>query len=645
MLVMQRLSLINIIVLFFFVVMLNTNISLAQGWQSEIVHYDDNGKLVYVKDIEGNRIPDFSFVGYKNGNDTIPYVPVVKTISPISGDNTSHINSAILELAAIPLNSAGIRGALLLEPGIYEVKNIIYIQFDGIILRGSGDGSDPSANTIIYATSTSQKHVIRAGGGSESKWSNQTAGSKTNIVSDSVLVGENEFEVEDVSSYKVGDNIIIYHPCTEEWLKSIDYGGTHPTESGAEPGIDIPWTVDEQPLIFNRFITAIDGNKITIDVPVYNHLIRSLSQSYIYKFTRTGIRTNIGIENLRVDIKTKNLTTDEDHAEDAINIIQAEDCWVRNCTALHFTVSGFKTATATRITIENCKALDPVSEITGGNRYNFNTYTASQQILFKDCSATNGRHHYVSNGMSWTSGVVFYNCTSSGAYTSSEGHRRWSMGFLWDNHTELDGPRAGVNPRLLGLYNRGHYGTSHGWSIANSVAWNCDVKNGELIVQKPPTAQNYGIGCTGKKIAGSGEATFNEPAGYIEGSNTPGLNPQSLYMAQLADRQNAVVSVDQKTDGLAGPNDFRVYNNYPNPFNPSTNLLFDLPKMSKVNVTVVDILGNKIFTIKNLNGHIGFNTVLWNGEDNNAMPVNSGVYIYMIETDFGIKCGKMLLLK
>ena len=67
------------------------------------------------------------------------------------------------------------------------------------------------------------------------------------------------------------------------------------------------------------------------------------------------------------------------------------------------------------------------------------------------------------NGYSYTSGCVFVDCTSSGAYAGSEGHRRWSTGLLFDNLIELDGPRPGVNPRLLGLYNRGYYGTSHGW--------------------------------------------------------------------------------------------------------------------------------------------------------------------------------------
>jgi hypothetical protein len=54
-----------------------------------------------------------------------------------------------------------------------------------------------------------------------------------------------------------------------------------------------------------------------------------------------------------------------------------------------------------------------------------------------------------------------------------------------------------------------------------------------LVVQKPPTAQNYAIGCFGT-ITGNGP--FAGSAGYIEGSNTDGLLPRSLYLEQLAQR-------------------------------------------------------------------------------------------------------------
>lgn len=625
--------------------MLLSGILTAQTWQSSIVYYGEDSSLVYVRDSLGNVIPDFSYAGYENGNTEIPDIPVVKTISPIEGDNTSHINNALFELALRPTDSNGFKGALLLEPGVYTVEGTIKLQYDGVVLRGSGDGEDSTTSTIIKAVGNnpSKRTVLLAGGGASTYWKDGFFGSETDIVTDTILVGDRTFAVEDASFYSVGDNIIIYHPCTEEWLQSIDYGGTHSGDPGAEPE-DVPWSVGSQPIVFNRYITAIDGNNITVDVPIYNKLIRSLSQSYIYKYLRQGLRTHIGIENLRIDIEYNGSEVDENHAWNAVDMYLIEDAWVRDCTFLHFGLSGVRTNTATRITVENVKALDPISRVIGGQRYNFQFYTASQQILFKNCFARNGRHHWISNGMTWTSGIVVTGCTSSGAYTSSEGHRRWSMGLLFDNHKELDGPRPGYNPRLLGLYNRGYYGTSHGWASANSVAWNVDVNEGELIVQQPPTAQNFAIGCFGVNVSGSGKSTFDEPEGYVEGTNQPGLEPQSLYFAQLKDRKRTMVSV-RETPSAFIPEKFKVYPNYPNPFNPSTTIYFELPERSKVVVRVFNALGQLVKTLYNGDQIAGEHFLTWNGEDEYGSLVSSGIYFYSVSTSFGSITKKMTLLK
>ncbi len=641
----SEINILRIIISLLVLIFSAVNVS-AQDWQSSIVYFGSDDKLVYVRDSLGNSIPDFSYAGYKNSNDTIPFIPVVKTISPIAGDNTTHINNALIDVAFNPVGPDGFRGALLLTAGTYEVSGILYMKFPGVVIRGVGDGEDPALNTIIYATGNSpqQRTILKAGGGSNSEWKEKVSNTQTNIITDTVFVGERKFEVEDASSYSVGDNIIIYHPCTEAWLESIDFGGTRSGDPGAEPGVDIPWEVDSHPIFFNRHITAISGNEITIDAPVFNHLIKSLSQSYIYKYAKNGIVKHLGIENLRIEIETSGNPFDEAHAWDAVELIQIEDSWVRDCTFLHFGLSGIETSTASRITVENCKALEPVSIIDGGRRYNFNTYRSSQLILFKDCHASEGRHSYVSNGTSSASGNVFLNCTSEGAYAASEGHRQWSTGFLYDNHRELDNARSGYNPRRIGLYNRAYYGTSHGWAAAHSVTWNCDVRTGQILIQKPPSAQNYAIGCFASLVAGYGDSSFDEPEGYIEGTNQAGLNPQSLFMAQLTERLSTLVDVNDN-DINPIPADFTLYQNYPNPFNPSTTIKFELPNESNVNIEVYNSLGEKIKTIIDNSIAGGIHSLQWNGKSDDNTQVTSGLYIIRIKTNFGSQAIKALLLK
>src|SRR5215216_443439 len=87
--------------------------------QSQWVYPDAKGKLSYKTLEKGDRIMDFSYAGYMGGGVSIPSVPVRITLSPAAGDNTDAIQHAIDEVSKMePVN--GIRGAVLLKPGIYD---------------------------------------------------------------------------------------------------------------------------------------------------------------------------------------------------------------------------------------------------------------------------------------------------------------------------------------------------------------------------------------------------------------------------------------------------------------------------------------------------------------------------------------------
>ncbi|MCL2651403.1 MAG: hypothetical protein FWD60_10330 [Candidatus Azobacteroides sp.] len=509
--------------------------------QTNLVKIGTDGHLVYTPDADGFVIPDFSYAGYHNGNADIPNVPVVKEIAPVAGDNTANIQSAIDAVGKLSKNEQGIRGALLLKAGIYEVSGTINVKYDGVILRGEGNGASTSS-TVIYAKGNTpeQRDVIILGNTSQNKWNSKVANTQKNITDNIVPVGSMSFSVEDATPYHAGDLIAIYHPCTANWLEAVDYGGV-PAPASGDP--DDRWVVDQLPIIYHRYITAISGNKITVDAPVFYTLDKSLSQSYIYKInvSNTTIYKEIGIENLRVDIESLG-GEDENHAWQAIRFRSVENCWAKDVVTKGFGQSGFITDCCTRTTIENCQAIDPVSIITGERRYSFNTYLFSQLILFKDCYANDGRHHYISNGTSSASGNVFLNCISDGVNNANEGHRQWTQGMLYDGHREVNLIRAFV----LGLYNRVDMGTGHGWAAVHSVLWNCDVTSGGTIgLQKPPTAQNYAIGCTAKTITGKPVSESNFPIGYVELQNHPVTQIPSLYLAQLNDRKQGAMAIKQ----------------------------------------------------------------------------------------------------
>jgi photosystem II stability/assembly factor-like uncharacterized protein len=86
--------------------------------------------------------------------------------------------------------------------------------------------------------------------------------------------------------------------------------------------------------------------------------------------------------------------------------------------------------------------------------------------------------------------------------------------------------------------------------------------------------------------------------------------------------------------------DFRLYQNYSNPFNPSTIIRYNLPVRSSVLLTVYDILGNEIEILVNEERTAGTHTISWNAGD---LP--SGIYFYKLNTGSFTETKKMILMK
>nr|MBX2872531.1 hypothetical protein [Saprospiraceae bacterium] len=190
---------------------------------SAIVYEDENTCLRYVADVENNYIPDFSYAGYKNGEEVIPEVATIRTLSPIEGDNTAHIQAVLDEMAELPPDAQGIRGALLLEAGSYEVHGTIVIRGSGIVLRGVGAGSDADSNTVILGVGNipNQRDIIQVGNNPSVSWSRSIAGTHSTLTSTFIPSGSRSLQVTAPELYSVGSNIIIRQRSTSRWLSSI----------------------------------------------------------------------------------------------------------------------------------------------------------------------------------------------------------------------------------------------------------------------------------------------------------------------------------------------------------------------------------------------------------------------------------------
>ena len=93
------------------------------------------------------------------------------------------------------------------------------------------------------------------------------------------------------------------------------------------------------------------------------------------------------------------------------------------------------------------------------------------------------------------------------------------------------------------------------------------------------------------------------------------------------------------------PDDFVLYANYPNPFNPQTRIDFGLPATGHVNLKIYDIMGREVVTLLNETISAGYKSILWNATNKSGQPVSAGMYFYALQVKDFMQIKKMVLLK
>jgi hypothetical protein len=93
------------------------------------------------------------------------------------------------------------------------------------------------------------------------------------------------------------------------------------------------------------------------------------------------------------------------------------------------------------------------------------------------------------------------------------------------------------------------------------------------------------------------------------------------------------------------PDEFVLYANYPNPFNPTTKIDYSLPSKNNVSLVIYDILGREVITLFNGLQEPGYKSITWNGTDALGKSVGAGMYFYLLQAGDFRQTKKMILLK
>jgi len=294
-------------------------------------------------------------------------------------------------------------------------------------------------------------------------------------------------------------------------------------------------------------------------------------------------------------------------------------------------------------------------------------YTISGQILFQDNNqpVTNGivkalKYDALSNQIITVDST---NIQSNGAYNlvhiphdsiyimafeNDEAQLQFVPTYYpssttWQNATVLypSGNLSNINVLVYRINNSGGQYHVGGHIYINSQLPLSGLSNAIVYAKSGNNYEGYSISNSSGvyQVDSLGSGSYNMVAdriGYAPASRTTGITNYSKDTIDIT--MNSVLGI-QRIDVIL-PKDFHLGLNYPNPFNPSTNISFDLPRNSHVELTIYNTLGQIVAVLVNSNLTAGSYKADWNGTN-----YASGVYFYRLTAGSFVDVKKMVLLK
>jgi hypothetical protein len=468
------------------------------------VHYGPGGTLVYTNDSLGNHLIDYSYAGYMEGGVAIPTnAPIKETLSPSGGDDTANIQNAINTVASMSPNGSGIRGEVFLNPGTFILGGTLSIGTGGVILHGSG------TNTILEFTSTADSGTAINIAGSSG--TTQIGSTTYNITDVYIPLGATSFHLNTVSGLAVGTNIVVRRPWTTTWINAI--------------GMSNYWTASGHQNDAERTITAISGNRITVDIPLPVPIESQWCTGTVFPYTDSGRVQQCAVENLTM-ISEWGLGTTGDTNNfgwTGVNFGNAKNCWVRNIAFSGFGGEAVNTSPDTQskwITAEDCTYANGVNN---GSARPGAFQIEGQMCLYQRLVGVSGFEHLCQSLDEATGPNVFLYCSARGQDFDGGPHRFWATSLLTDNE---GGAVDNVHITII-------TGGDNGWGAGYSTFYNCHTT--DHLIQCPAITNYYNWWIGG---SGTQDSPGSTPGVFDHDGTT--ATPTSLYLEQLKERLGGV---------------------------------------------------------------------------------------------------------
>ena len=485
---------------------------------------------------DGMYLPDFSYAGYRGGEDLPAVESVEFDVNGFGADPTGSQDSRTAFQSAI--DAASINGGIVIVPeGLYRIDDSLEINASDVIIRGGG----PSRSRLWFTRSsgmTGRSHITFRG--------------SVTTVTESMLREDADarqfsLHVENPADFAVGDDVTIGWNISDAFVAEHQMVGVWTAFNGT-------W----QPF-FRRTVTQVADDVIRVDVPIrYPTLTRD--DAAVRRVT--GYVTQVGVEDLGVADAT---TWDAAWSERQVHVIEfdgVKDGWIRGVASFpspgapiegpgaqfHLQNGGIIVRRSKRVTVADSQLALAQNRGSGGCGYLFEVRQSSE-VLFRDLVATGGRHNFIQNWGFGTSGVVWLRVHSAegkivpvadepiGTVGDSEFHHSLAMANLVDSSHFDDGFAA---------FNRKDESTGAGHTATRSVFWNT---RGSGRLRSYQYGHGYVIGTSPelsvltdlptddpdlrRELEPLGPWTATAPYDWIEGASQGTLlEPQSLYEDQ-----------------------------------------------------------------------------------------------------------------
>jgi hypothetical protein len=439
-------------------------------------------RLHYRTDARGNSIMDFSSAGYGGGGVKLPSVVVAQRLTPAAGDNTLRIQAA--------LDSAA--GAVVLAAGIYDIAGTLSITRSGVVLRGE-------SGAVIRLTDKPHCFLEIHGAGT---WHEEDPAAP--VLDAYVPAGASTFRVRGASAFHPGDHVLVLRPVTATW---IHFMGMDALVRDSQPQTSIAGSI----IRADRMVESVDEDRVTLDVPLSDSLDSQFTAASLVRYSFPGRITEAGVEGLRITAPFVDVPITEPQYR-ALSMDAVEDAWARDLD-IQETQGGILIGpTAKRLTLTNVHVTHSAPH--SGSAAPADFTLQGTQILLDRCRVTGEGTWPAVTQSGLTGPLVLLNFVADhGGVTA---HQGWATGLLVDG-----GKFPGGTEHRPGL---AFSSRAIGWA----VAWN--VISPFLLVEQPPGALNWCIGCIGTPVilGNTTHAIFDSPGKVV--------GPASLYLQQLRDR-------------------------------------------------------------------------------------------------------------